>query len=530
MGACFVGGCRMGTLLLDILILLRGNTMTHTKTVLTVLCFFVLGGIAYGQVAPPRPIADFEDGDQLWVTEEHAVGLLWTDEDTAGEASAGSISIFIDPSQPDDDSPESKVRGPIPEGINMADYEYISFYYKCNGPAYTGNTMFVMPMNGGGAAGAGASNTGTMIGDGEWHYEEYHRDDFTPWWGEYDWDTVDTIVLGVWNTNENGEAEVWYDHVMVSNEPGGGILLAAGGPPLVNSTIPANGSAVSSLDEVVVNFNQTVSGVVAGDLLVNGAAATDVSTPNDRSYTFTGFPQPSGDSASIEVQPGSIVSSTNDPFAGFSFDVELFTAVEYSAPFASVAPTLDGVIEDGEYPGDFVSDWKPNLGAQDIENDGDMSPEWTATHDADYYYVAYRTRDDVRNWSENPDSPWEHDNVEFFIDGPNLKEGTGAQFRVNWNGSEWVSSANENWEFAVSEDGTDWSVEARFAKSDHTIPTTGTIGFNSQPTDNDDGTRGTYFFWTDSPNNDNPWNDASSWGNVILMEGDTVGVQMWSLY
>lgn len=498
------------------------------KTFWMVVCTFCVSALAFGQAAPPAIVADFEFDEQLWVTEEHAIGMLWS-EDTPGEASLGSISTLIDPTQPDDDSPESKVRGPIPEGINMADYEYISFYYKCTNPAYTGNTMFMMPMNEGGASGAGASNANTMIGDGEWHYEEYHRDQFETWWGEFSWDAIDTIVIGVWNTNDLGEAEVWYDHVMVFNEPGDGVLLAASGPPEVNLEQPAANSAVSVLREVTINFNQVVTGVAedGSDLTVNGEPATSVSTTNDRVFTFSGFPEPTGDTATIELQAGNIQSANGDAFAGYSYSIDLFAVKEYTAPFASTSPTFDGVIAEGEYTGEFISDWKDNMGEQEPENTADMSAEWTATHDADYLYVAYRTNDDVRNTAENP---WEQDNVEVFVDAPNAKDGAGLQFRVNWDGSAWVTSANENWEFIVNEDGTNWSVEARFDKAALEIPASGTIGFNIQPTDNDDGTRGTFFFWEDSPNNTNPWNDASAWGNMVLQEGDPVGVQMWSLY
>lgn len=496
------------------------------KTSLTVVCCMALAGVSFAQ-APPVPFADFEVDTNGWWTEEHAIGMIWSEE-SAGPGSFGSISTLVDPNEPDDDSPESKVAGNLPEGINMADYEYVSFYYKCDSEAYTGSTMFVMPMVGGGASGAGASHSGTMVGDGEWHYEEYHVSEFSNWWGEWSWDATDTLVIGIWETNDRGECEMWYDHVMLFNTPGDGVLLAQEGAPQVSQTVPAAGVQLSKLSEVTVSFNQVVEGVATdgSDLLVNGKAATSVTTANNRVFVFSGFEEPSGDSATIELLAGAIKSVNGDVFAGLSYTIGLYEANSYNAPFASTAPTFDGVIEAGEYSGEVINSWKDSLGNQTPENEADWNAEWTATHDADFVYVAFHASDNVR---ETAADAWAQDNVEFFIDGPNLKDGTGNQFRANWDGTAWVSSANENWEFIVGDTGDAWVVEARFAKAALEIPADGSIGFNIQPSDNDDGTRGTYHFWEDSPNNNNPWNDASSWGNMVLA-APTSDVSSWNLY
>ncbi|MDP8242961.1 MAG: sugar-binding protein [Candidatus Hinthialibacter antarcticus] len=481
--------------------------------------------VGYTQ-AEPVAWADFEVDVNGWWTEEHAIGMIWSEEG-AGPGSFGSIATLIDPNQPDDDSPESKVAGNLPEGINIADYEYVSFYYKCDSDAYTGNTMFLMPMVGGGASGAGASHSGTMIGDGEWHYEEYHISEFSNWWGEWSWDATDTLVIGVWETNDRGECEMFYDHVMLFNTPGDGVLLAQEGAPEITQTVPASGAQLSALSEITISFNQAVEGVAddGSNLLVNGQPATSVTTSNNRIFVFTGFPEPTGDTADIEVVAGDIKTANGDAFAGYSFSIGLYSAKSYTAPFAAVAPTMDGVIDSGEYAGDMVNSWKDSLGAQDPESDTDWNAEWTATHDANYVYVAFRAADDVR---ETAADAWAQDNVEFFIDGPNLKDGTGNQFRANWDGTEWTTSANENWEFTVGDTGDGWIVEARFEKSVLDIPADGSIGFNIQPSDNDDGTRGTYHFWEDSPANNNPWDNAASWGNMVLVPG-TSNVTDWSL-
>lgn len=489
-----------------------------------VLSLFIVN-VGFTQ-ASPTLVAEFDNDTQGWRTNEHAIELMWAPED-AGDG-MGSISCFIDPDQPDDDSPEGKIEGDLPDGINIADYEYASFYYKCDSEAYTGSNIFLMPMLEGGAGGGGSHHGGSMIGDNEWHYQEFHVSEFALWWGDWTWENTKTLVIGFTETNERGFCEIWIDHVMLHNSEGDGVILASGGVPQVLSTIPGAGEEVAQLKEVTFTFDQVVEGVATdgSDLLVDGVPAEAVTTSNNRSFVFTGFPALSGDTVSIELQPGEIKSLTGDAFEGYSYSLNVYEYASYEAPYAVSAPALDGVIEEGEYSGEWISDWTANLGGQDAESDADWSAEWTATHDNDYLYAAFRVQDDVR---ETAADPYAADNVEFFIDGPNLKDGTGIQFRANWDGSAWVSSVDENWEFTVGDTGSEWIVEARFPKSTLEIPAEGAIGFNLQPSDNDDGTRGLYYFWTDSPNNNNPWDDAASWGNMVLLSG-SVNVPEWSLY
>lgn len=61
--------------------------------------------------------------------------------------------------------------------------------------------------------------------------------------------------------------------------------------PSVSSVIPEQGSAVRALNEIEVQFNKSVTGVDAGDLLINGIAATNLSAIAPWQYVFE-FPQP----------------------------------------------------------------------------------------------------------------------------------------------------------------------------------------------------------------------------------------------
>ncbi|MGA1238515.1 MAG: CotH kinase family protein, partial [Limisphaerales bacterium] len=62
-------------------------------------------------------------------------------------------------------------------------------------------------------------------------------------------------------------------------------------PPLVAQLIPSANAIVASLVQVEVVFSEGVTGVDAGDLLINGVAATDVGASTDSQYVFS-FPQP----------------------------------------------------------------------------------------------------------------------------------------------------------------------------------------------------------------------------------------------
>jgi hypothetical protein len=62
-------------------------------------------------------------------------------------------------------------------------------------------------------------------------------------------------------------------------------------PPVVTVLYPAGGANIVSLSQVEVTFNETVLGVNASDLLVNGSPATNVTKLSGQPYVFK-FPQP----------------------------------------------------------------------------------------------------------------------------------------------------------------------------------------------------------------------------------------------
>jgi CotH protein/lamin tail-like protein/Ig-like domain-containing protein/chitobiase/beta-hexosaminidase-like protein len=127
--------------------------------------------------------------------------------------------------------------------------------------------------------------------------------------------------------------------------------------PTVSELIPATGSTMPSLTEIEVHFSEGVQGVDAGDLLINGAPATNLTAWAADVYVFD-FPQPTN--GPVQVTWSSTNSITDlafnpNPFAGGSYSYTLNpsappTDVFISEFMASNKHTIRD--EDGNY-----SDW-----------------------------------------------------------------------------------------------------------------------------------------------------------------------------
>ena len=86
-------------------------------------------------------------------------------------------------------------------------------------------------------------------------------------------------------------------------------------PPTVTSITPLPGSTVASLTSVAVTFSELVTGVNAGDLLINSAPAAGLSGAGAGPYTFT-FPQPPQGVVSVGwAGAHGIADMTGNPFA-----------------------------------------------------------------------------------------------------------------------------------------------------------------------------------------------------------------------
>jgi hypothetical protein len=82
--------------------------------------------------------------------------------------------------------------------------------------------------------------------------------------------------------------------------------------PMVSETTPSNGATVSSnLTSVSVTFTESVSGVVASSLTVNGSAASGVSGSGVGPYVFTVTDPPSGAVNLVLLRAGITDSADN---------------------------------------------------------------------------------------------------------------------------------------------------------------------------------------------------------------------------
>ncbi len=96
-------------------------------------------------------------------------------------------------------------------------------------------------------------------------------------------------------------------------------------PPVLTSVEPAPGSGLAALTSITVEFNETVTGVNAPDLLINGSPASSASGSGVGPYIFN-FTQPAlGNVAVTWAGATGIQDVTGNPFAGGGWNYTLDT-------------------------------------------------------------------------------------------------------------------------------------------------------------------------------------------------------------
>lgn len=112
--------------------------------------------------------------------------------------------------------------------------------------------------------------------------------------------------------------------------------------PAVSVRNPASGATVGSLPNVQVTFNESVVNVAAGNLTVDGSAATAVSGSGAGVYNFTGYAAPADNPAlPVALASGSITDVAGNAFAGNAWTYNKNT----SAPTITWVPT--GIVDGG---------------------------------------------------------------------------------------------------------------------------------------------------------------------------------------
>ncbi|MES2706704.1 MAG: CotH kinase family protein [Verrucomicrobiota bacterium] len=103
-------------------------------------------------------------------------------------------------------------------------------------------------------------------------------------------------------------------------------------PPVLTRQDPAPGALLAELQQVEVEFDEDVTGVSAGDLLINGLPASGLTTLSPRRHAFT-FPQPGNGAVSLAFAPGhDITDAAGNAFQGAVWPVTLDTTLPAPRP------------------------------------------------------------------------------------------------------------------------------------------------------------------------------------------------------
>jgi hypothetical protein len=161
--------------------------------------------------------------------------------------------------------------------------------------------------------------------------------------------------------------------------------LADISPPLVVNLIPFSGAVVRSLGQIEVVFSEAVTGVDAGDLLINNQPATNVSAVSAADYIFR-FPQPPTGVVQVAWRTNHAIrdlAAAPNNFAGGSWSYTL----DPDAPIPSVrinellAANVNGLRDEDNEPQDWVELFNTtsnavNLAGWSLTDDADEEDKW----------------------------------------------------------------------------------------------------------------------------------------------------------
>ncbi len=120
---------------------------------------------------------------------------------------------------------------------------------------------------------------------------------------------------------DNAQPLAWRDSAGVNGTPGAE-NSAFTNAPIVLVEAPARGTIIADIPEISVTFSAPVSGVLAGDLVVDGSAAavvlcdTCVAGVGAGPYVFSGYDPPLGNPTTAVLGAGAIQDESGTPFAG----------------------------------------------------------------------------------------------------------------------------------------------------------------------------------------------------------------------
>ncbi len=188
-------------------------------------------------------------------------------------------------------------------------------------------------------------------------------------------------------------------------------------PPQVVSISPTPGSTVRSLSQVEITFDELVTGVDAGDLLLDGVPASSVSGSELGPYTFIFNPPASAGNREFSWAVDSNIIDSADPANTFDTDETFNITVDPDAPIGNIV--ISEFLAAGSTLTDLNGDTEDWV---ELENQGETSVNllgWSITDDPD------EPRKFVfPNKVLNPGERWV-----VFTSGKNL---TGAEVHTNF--------------------------------------------------------------------------------------------------
>ncbi|OPZ13309.1 MAG: Endo-1,4-beta-xylanase C precursor [candidate division BRC1 bacterium ADurb.BinA364] len=286
--------------------------------------------------------------------------------------------------------------------------------------------------------------------------------------------------------------------------------------PAVVSVAPADGAylglaPVPAWGTVRVTFDKAVTGVDAGDLTLNGVPAGAVAQGADASiWDFSSLPWPAAaGQVAMSIGPAIQAAVGGTPMtAAYAWTVSMDNIPIATATQTFVAPTLDGVLNPGEWQGTPIDLTYVVTGDEvNISGPADLSAKMYVNYDAKWLYLGFDIADDVIANIPVSGSHWLNDSIEIFFDSDmsrsNNNAAPGGQYRIVYdnqvsgnsdNAANFSSSPTAEWYGVAAVNATGWATELRFSLERIGEPVapvliTDMIGFGIQLNDNDTGTR-----------------------------------------
>ncbi len=132
-------------------------------------------------------------------------------------------------------------------------------------------------------------------------------------------------------------------------------------PPRILSVLPPPDSEVDALTQITIAFDQSVGGLAAEDLRINGAPAATMSVVSPLTYRFT-FPTPSTGVVSVAwTENSGITNSAGDVFGGGAWRYVLNPNIPPPSPMISefLADNRGGLYDEDRDASDWIELFNP---------------------------------------------------------------------------------------------------------------------------------------------------------------------------